>query len=81
MSENRVLKTVKGRNNAIKDIKSRLETFNDINGANRMMVAQYSDGLEAYDEEGSGEFYLAVCLNSNTAKSCAAEVYQIETAW
>lgn len=78
---NRVLATVKGYNKAVKDIAARVETFNSINKENRMVIAPCTGKLEAYDEEGSGEFFVAVCLNSENAKSCAAEIYEIQTGW
>jgi hypothetical protein len=35
--------------------------------------------LEAWDTEGSGEFYLAVCVNLDLAFSRNDEVYEIQT--
>lgn len=77
---NRVLETVTGYENAQKAIATLVASFNNLNGQNRMVFTR-SSGLEAYDNEGSGEFYIAVCLNINEAESCANEIYQIEGAW
>jgi hypothetical protein len=76
---NRILETIKGRDEAIKAIRSWAASFNEINGADRMFISP--SGLCAADDEGSGEFYKAVCLNINEAESCATEIYQIETCW
>jgi hypothetical protein len=76
---NRILVTVKGYENAVKEIALYAESFNNINGAGRMVFTETK--LEVWDEEGSGEFFKAVCLNMNTAESCADEIWQIETCW
>ena len=76
---NRILETVKGYESAVAEIKIRSTTFNDLNGAGRMIVEP--SGLSAWDNEGSGEFFKARCLNINQAESCAEEIYQIETCW
>lgn len=45
-----------------------------------MVLTRY--GLEGRGTaKVSGEFFNAVCLNLNTAESCATEVYQIQTGW
>lgn len=76
---NRVLATVTGYENAIKEVASYVACFNDLNGANRMVLT--ASKLEAWDDEGSGEFVQAVCLNINEAEDCASEIYQIQTCW
>jgi hypothetical protein len=76
---NRILATVTGYENAIKEVASYAKYFNDLNGANRMVLTESK--LEAWDNEGSGEFYQAVCLNINEAEDCASEIYQIQTCW
>jgi hypothetical protein len=78
-TENRILETVTGREAAEREIRERSACFNDCNGENRMVVVESK--LEAWDNEGSGEFYLAVCLNSNSAQSNEAEIYEIQTCW
>ncbi len=78
-TSNRILETVTGRDAAEAAIKSRTECFNDCNGDNRMVVS--SNGLRADDDEGSGEFYEAVSLNSRTALSNDEEIFEIQTCW
>lgn len=75
---NRILETVKGYENTIKDINDRVTCWNDLNGDNRMV---FVNNLEAHDNEGSGEFFIAVCLNVNEAESNSEEIYQIQTCW
>ena len=72
----RIIETVKGREAAQKSVAGYAETFNSFNPENRMTVNV--SGLEAHDEEGSGEFCRANCLNLNQAESCDTEVYEIE---
>ena len=79
-SKNRILETVTGYENAIKDITSRIACWNDCNGEGRMAFGPYNK-LEAHDQEGSGEFFIAVCLNLNEAEDCAHEIYEIQTCW
>lgn len=39
-------------------------------------------GLCVRDEEGSGEFYEAVCININNPDvTLATEIYEIQTCW
>ena len=78
--KNRVLETITGYENAIKEITSYVTCWNDCNGQGRMVFDQFSK-LEAYDNEGSGEFFKAVCLNANEAEDCAHEIYEIQTCW
>ena len=76
---NRILETIKGYDNVRPAIQAYVRGWNDCNGENRMEIEP--NGLEAYDSEGSGEFFKAECLNINEAESGADEIWQIETGW
>lgn len=76
---NRILETIKGGDNVRSALEVWVRQFNDFNGAGRMVIEP--NGLEAYDNEGSGEFYIATCHNINEVESTADEIWQIETAW
>lgn len=84
--KNRVLEIVVGYQAALKAIESRCETFNDINGAGRMVVG-INNPLEVVDNEGSGEFYIAVCTNGDRLMptledcSCEKDIFEIQTGW
>jgi len=77
--KNRVLETVIGYEKAVSAIASWVASWNDSNGAGRMIID--ANKLESHDQEGSGEFYTAVCTNLNAAQSCADEIYEIQTCW
>ena len=79
MPANRILETIKGYDNVRPAIKVWVANWNSCNGEGRMLIS--SNGLEAFDDEGSGEFYRAICINCNEAESCADEIWQIETTW
>jgi len=78
MNTERILETVTGYDNAVAALKSWAAGFNESNGAGRMTSRA---GLHYADDEGSGEYYRAVCLNTNTAACAADEVYNIVCGW
>ncbi len=76
---NRVLETVTGRNAAEKEITSMASVFNDCNGKGRMIPKK--NALEVHDNEGSGEFYQAVCVKYGEESDGSRDVYEIQTCW
>ena len=80
---NRILDTVTGYEKAVVEIAKCIRSWNDCNGEGeeRMRINRPSK-LRADDMEGgSGEFFEAVCTNSETAASGAEEIYEIQTCW
>lgn len=76
----RVLETVRGYDSVIREMATFVRMFNECNGSGRMRFTSKSH-LFARDEDGSGEYYEAVCLNSNEAQNSADEIYEIQTCW
>ena len=74
-SNEELVETVVGYTSAVAAIKSWAAAFDECNGAGRMAIGP--SGLTATDQEGSGEYYTARCLNINEAASSQDEVYEI----
>lgn len=68
-----VVDEVTGYNQVVALLDVWCKGFNDCNGAGRMTRI----GLRTVDDEGSGEYYRAICLNTDTADSMNDEIYQI----
>ena len=68
-----VVEEVKGYDQAVAALDSWCKSFNDCNGAGRMSRVR----METVDDEGSGEYYRAICTNIETADTMKDEMYQI----
>lgn len=75
----RLLDTVKGWEAAVKAVRVHAESFNESNGAGRMVPE--GNGLAAHDNEGSGEFIEARGRNFNTAETNADIVFDMVVIW
>lgn len=78
--KNRVLETVTGYEQAIESLAGWVRNWNACTEEGRMVYSAHSK-LEAYDDEGSGAFLIAVCLNANEAEDNASEIWEIQTDW
>jgi len=74
----RLLETITGYDKADKAMSLAVNSWNECNGAGRMVRDTFS---RADDSEGGGEFYELVWLNPDTAQSMAEEIYELRTCW
>lgn len=76
---NRIIENVVGYESARIAVSSWAKHFNECNPENNAVVS--ASGLDAWDENGSGEFCKAICTNLKRAKSTKSERYKIVVPW
>lgn len=79
-AQNRIVESVTGYDAMVSSLALRAKMWNECNGEGRMRL-MIGSRTEYVDDEGSGEFFKAVCLNSNEAESCDQEIWEIQTCW